>query len=362
MIIDHHVHLFPSQAGPAGYTDAATHAMQLQGMVRRFWGRMITSHTDPRYIPEPDEDVGFFVGQYGRWHWRKHGEDCWLQRMPVIGTEPEHTPEQMLAHMDFAGVDIAVIQGGYMEPNYEREVFYADCIKRWPDKFIGTVSIEYDLTKSAEYLQSEIRKLTHAVEDLGFRGLFSHVPKGQAVDDPRCDPLWKEVARLGIPVSMDTGFNPRDEYLGEIRRIENVCRRYPEMNVLDGHIGGNIRHPRDPEHVDNPREFFPLLALGNFHLEVGYALSYENWAIWGRDSEYPYPRHQAIIKTIYENFGAGILVWGSDMPFAQRTCTYRQNLDLIRLHTDFMTESDRKLVAGDNLARLFRVAEPSQQQ
>ncbi len=43
------------------------------------------------------------------------------------------------------------------------------------------------------------------------------------------------------------------------------------------------------------------------------------------------------------------------MPWAQRTCTYRQNLDLVRLHTDFMTEDDRKLVMGDNLARLFKI-------
>ena len=176
MIIDNHVHVFPNQAGPAGYRDAETYSRILQKQVRRFWGRFVTNHVDPKYIPEPDEDVGFTVGRYGRHRWRKHGEDCWLQRAPVVLAEPEHTPEQMLAHMDFAGVDMGVIQAGSAEPNDGREVFFADCIKRWPDRFIGTLEIEYDLTKDDAYLQGEVRKLTHAVEELGYKGLFGHVP------------------------------------------------------------------------------------------------------------------------------------------------------------------------------------------
>ena len=358
MIIDNHVHLFPNQAGPAGHADAETFTRIQQGQVRGMWGRLVTSHTDPKYIPEPDEDIGFRVGKYGRWYWRKHGEDCWLQRGSAAMTEPEHTPEQMLAHMDFVGVDMGVIQAGYMERNYGREVHDADAIKRYPDRFIGTVAIDYDLTKSDEHLQGEIRKLTHAVEEVGFKGLYDHVPRGQPVDDPRCDPLWKEVVRLGIPLFLVTGFNSREEYLDEIPRVENVLRKYPEIVATDNHVGGNVRHPKNPEYVDNPRELFPLLKLGNFLLEMGYVLAYEDWGIWGREFEYPHPRHEQIIKTIYENFGADVMVWGSDMPWTMRTCTYRQNLDLIRLHTGFMTDADRALVMGDNLARIYKVGKP----
>ena len=357
MIIDNHVHVFPNQAGPAGYRDAETYSRILQKQVRRFWGRFVTNHVDPKYIPEPDEDVGFTVGRYGRHRWRKHGEDCWLQRAPVVLAEPEHTPEQMLAHMDFAGVDMGVIQAGSAEPNDGREVFFADCIKRWPDRFIGTLEIEYDLTKDDAYLQGEVRKLTHAVEELGYKGLFGHVPAEQPVDDPRCDPLWKEAVRLGIPVFLNTGLRPatRTEYLEDVQRIENVLKRYPEMPVIDAHLGNHIRRPRHPKYVDNPREFFPLLKLGNFFLEVGYVLAYENWSIWRTEFEYPYPRHEQIIKSVYENFGAGVLVWGSDMPWTQRTSTYRQCLDLVRLHTGFMTGEERDLVTGGNVARLFKV-------
>ena len=355
MIIDNHAHVFPDQAGAAGYPDKATYARELQKSVRGFWGRMVTSHQDPKYIAEPGEDVGFNVGKYARYHWKKHGEDVWLQRGPVAMEKLEHSPEQLIAHMDFAGVDKAMVLAGYMEHNYGREEYYADAIKRWPDRLIGTVAIEYDLTKDEQHLQAEIRKLTRAVEELGFKALHTHVPKDQPVDDQRCDPLWREVVRLDIPVYMDTGFNSRAEYYDDLRRIENVLNKFPEIHAMDCHIDGNVRHPRDPDYVDTPREFFSLFEQGRFILEVGYVLSFENWGVWGREYQYPYPRHQQIIKTVYENFGPGALVWGSDMPWAMRTCTYQQNLDLIRLHTDFMSEEDRRLIMGDNVAKLLKI-------
>ena len=90
MIIDNHVHAFPDQAGPAGYADAETYARINQRGVRMLWGRMVTSHADPAYVPEPEERVGFKVAPYGRWEWRKSGEDCWIQRGPAAMSGNEH--------------------------------------------------------------------------------------------------------------------------------------------------------------------------------------------------------------------------------------------------------------------------------
>ena len=95
--------------------------------------------------------------------------------------------------------------------------------------------------------------------------------------------------------------------------------------------------------------------MGNFHLEFGYVLAWENEAVWGKDSEYPYPRHRDMIRRIYERFGAKVMLWGADMPWAQRACTYKQCIDTIRHHTEFMTDEDRGLVLGGNAARIYRI-------
>ena len=80
-----------------------------------------------------------------------------------------------------------------------------------------------------------------------------------------------------------------------------------------------------------------------------------NEAVWGKDSEYPYPRHRDMIRRIYERFGAKVMLWGADMPWAQRACTYKQCIDTIRHHTEFMTDEDRGLVLGGNAARIYRI-------
>ena len=356
LVVDNHAHVFPDQRGAVGYDDPTTHTRRLQAGVSTIWGRFVSSHTDPKYIPEPGEDVGFTMDKYNIWRWRKHGEDVWLRRGAESMIDPVHDPEQMLAHMNFVGVDMAVIQTGYVNAVWGREVYFLDCIRRWPDRFIGAADIDYDLAKSDKHLGTELETLARAVEELGYRGLYSHIPRGQPVDDPRCDPLWKECARLKIPVFLNTGFSPKADYLREIQRLESVSRRFPELKITSNHMGSNVLHPSDPNHVDNPTEFFGLFKLGNFHLEVGYVLAWENEAVWGWDAEYPYPRHKELIRRIYEEFGAGVMVWGADLPWLLRSCTYKQCFDSVRLHTEFMTDDDRGLVLGGNAARIYGVS------
>ena len=355
MIIDNHVHIFPDQGGPDVGPDPVKHVAQLQKSVANFWGRMVSSHTDSRFIPEAGEDVGFTVGRHGRYYWRKHGEGCWLQRGPAFMDQMESTPEQIIAHMDAAGVDMAVIQADYDYVDFDtgREGYFLDAVRTRPDRFFATAAVDYRLSRSDEFLEGQITNLTHAVEDYGFRALFLG---GEAIPDPlddvRCDPLWREAVRLGVPAYVNTGFCSKGQYLEQLRGLKAVLDRFPDLDVIDSHVGGNLRHPSTPEYTETPTELFPLFETGQFYLEVGYVLAYEDQRIWGNDSLYPYPGHDKIIQEVYKRFGPQ-MVWGSDLPWAYRTCTYQQSLDLVRLHTPYMTDGDRELVLGGNLSRLL---------
>lgn len=355
MIIDVHVHAFPHQGSAAGYKDAKTHLMMQQSYVEIFWGRIVSSTFDEKYKPRPGEDIDFRVGKYGRYYWTKHGKECWLQRFPTTMAEVEWPPEQMLACMDVEGVDKAVLQSsGYMEINYNRK-YFADCVKRWSDRFIGTVTIDYDIEKSEEYRQGELKKLRDSVLNDGMRGVFQGYPRKQGADDSRFQPFWTEMSNLGIPHFFHTGFMPKQEYLESIQRITNVLKKFPNVNAIIGHLGGNIKPPSDPDYTDTPSELLNLLKLPNVYFEVGYVPAYENWVVWKENYEYPYPLHTKLIKRIYDEVGAERLLFGSDMPFTNRTCTYKQLLDLVRLHFDFLNEEEKGLVLGGNAVKLFRV-------
>ena len=110
MIIDAHAHIFPHHGGASGFKDIPTHLRAQQSTMANYWGRMLTNTLDPQYIPGPEEQVNFRVGQYGRYYWTKMGKEVWLQRFPPNMVEAEWTPEQMIAFMDFAGVEKAVLQ------------------------------------------------------------------------------------------------------------------------------------------------------------------------------------------------------------------------------------------------------------
>jgi predicted TIM-barrel fold metal-dependent hydrolase len=354
MIIDVHAHAFPPQSEAAGYKKAETYLMMQQEFVHKFWGRFVTSTLDPKYIPYPGEDVDFRVGGYGRWYWTKHGKECWLQRYQPIMLESEWPPEQMIAFMDATGVDKAVLQAGYMEPNFCIE-YFSDCMKRFPGRFIGTVVTDYDIEKSEEHREAELKKLRDSVRKRGMRGIFQGYPREQNIEDEEFEPFWDEISRLKICHFFWTGFQPKHEYLQFLDRIEGVLNRYPDVNAIIGHLGGNVRPPGDPNYTDTPKELLKLLRLPNMYFEVGYGLAFENWDIWKENYEYPYPVHNKIIKKIYKEVGAERLLWGSDMPNTYRTCTYQQCKDLVRLHFDFMSEAERNLVLGGNAAKLFRV-------
>jgi predicted TIM-barrel fold metal-dependent hydrolase len=84
-------------------------------------------------------------------------------------------------------------------------------------------------------------------------------------------------------------------------------------------------------------------------------LAFEDGKQWGNNSKYPYPLHTKIIKAIYDEVGAERLLWGSDMPHIYRTCTYKQCLDLVRSHFNFLSEEEKQRVLGGTAAQLFGV-------
>jgi predicted TIM-barrel fold metal-dependent hydrolase len=54
-------------------------------------------------------------------------------------------------------------------------------------------------------------------------------------------------------------------------------------------------------------------------------------------------------------FGAGKLVWGSDMPNVERFCTYKQCVDYVRRHCAFLSAAEKDRILGGNAAELMHL-------
>ena len=100
---------------------------------------------------------------------------------------------------------------------------------------------------------------------------------------------------------------------------------------------------------DFPPEVLAAYKRDNLLIEIMFPIT------WGGVWEYPYPEAQKLIHGMRDLFGTDKLLWGSDMPNVERFCTYRQSLDYVRKHCQFLTASEKDAVLGGNAERLFNL-------
>jgi predicted TIM-barrel fold metal-dependent hydrolase len=94
-----------------------------------------------------------------------------------------------------------------------------------------------------------------------------------------------------------------------------------------------------------PDDVLNILKRPNIYAEV---LMPAKWP------DYPYVEGQKMLKDLCDDVGVEKLMYGSDMPFSGAFwCTYRQSVDFIRIHCDFLSMEEKALVLGGNAARLF---------
>ncbi len=346
LIIDVHGHVFPNLKN-------SVNPQINQKKIKSYWGRMISNTMDETYIPLPDEEVSFRIDDYGNYNWIKLGKECWMKRMSPIVRNLEWPPKQMIACMDEIGVDKMLLQSGYMDKDFELR-YFDTVTNRWPDRFMATITIDYDIRKSKEHREKELEKMKQILKsNKNIKAVYQAFPQDTKIDDKELEPLWIELIKNNIPHFFHIGFQNKEKYIKSLQEAEKVFKKYPNLIGIINHLGGNIRYKEHRDFTDGT-ELLPILKLPNVYFEVGYVLAYENFEIWKENFEYPYPLHTKLIKMIYEEVGCERLVWGSDMPNLYRTCTYRQILDLIRLHFNFLNEKEKKKILGENALKIFK--------
>jgi predicted TIM-barrel fold metal-dependent hydrolase len=158
------------------------------------------------------------------------------------------------------------------------------------------------------------------------------------------DPFWKEVDSLSIPLYAQ--IDDSKDYCEQIQDWSKVLERYPSLTMvislgLPFQLGFKEGKPFIPEIVKR------LVTEYKVYLEIAYPISI------GRNYEYPYQEAQQLIRHLYNTLGANRLVWGSDIPNVERHCTYAQSLNYLKDHCNFISMSDKELILGKNVIKIF---------
>jgi len=362
-VIDIHTHAFPRLGTASGCETADFHRRCIQHHVQyHYLGiRRASDGTrtlEPLLAPEGDgisylRGVDFRVGENGRIEFTVKGEDYFIQWYPPWMTDMTAPPQLMLAFMNQVGVDMGVFQHDHVYGALDE--YLADVVKQHPDRFLALAQIREWQADRDEQLE----RLRRQVEDLGHRGLyfsaegFAHIDYKSDLADTRWEPMWDLVRSLQIPVFWYLHTSRLDRinaYLEQADVLNRWAAEHEDIPCVWTHgIETVIMRPRS-QRFDIPPSFLECLKRPNLHLEVMLHLM-------APDTQYPWPWAQQMLRQFHDVLGPEKLLWGSDMPAAERTYPYAQAMDYIRMHCPFLSEPDRDLILGGNAARLFGIKE-----
>jgi predicted TIM-barrel fold metal-dependent hydrolase len=362
MIIDCHAHVFQNWKDACGHPTIDIHLKYLQKVVTRPAAKAFRvkdgAEVRPDMLFRADDntwagltDVGFRVGRYGQLQFTYEGDDYFVQYMPAGMQQIEAPPEFMIAQMIYAGVDHCILQtgGGYGAMND----YNAFAQNQYPGRFSALLQVDEPLADCEEALSEFDRAVRHLkLKGLYYAQDFSRHGYARNLDHPDFAPFWDRVAAAGIPVFVELSSTPsydRAGYIKNLVALDRVMKRLPKTRFLLV-MGPPVAHFGMSGRWEFPAEVLTVYRRDNVQMEVMFPIT------WGGRWDYPYPEAQALIRGMRDLFGAGKLVWGSDMPNVERFCTYKQSLDYVRNYCSFLTPAEKDQVLGRNAADLIGLA------
>ena len=371
VIIDSHAYCFESGDEPAGYATAAEHMAWIQTSHRLHhqpaWrirdrapasseGLGIETPSDWSGLPNVDFRID---RERGRVMWTMDGEDSTKQFYPPNLRNLEFTPHSLIAEMDYAGVDMALL---HTNPMLGRDsAFLAECVALYPDRLRAMAPVdEWRIVSETDAVIEELRTAvaTRGLHAIKFNTRPAYGGCRDPWDDGRYRPFWEAVATLEVPVFFTLGAGPGsaagatcgaeniEGYLTEQRTLTAWMERYPNTTCSLTH-GFPWRIFLAGDRIDLPEEIWEPFANPKLSLEVCFPVR------MGDVFDFPYREVWPTLELMVDRIGSGRLLWGTDMPFQNRFCTYRQSRDWIEKYCAFLSSDDRSQIMGGTVQRIL---------
>jgi len=307
MIIDAHVHIFRSVAGRVG-----------EG---------------------PVEGAGYGQVSIG---------GRMIRLMPPLCERTTHTAEMLIAHMDWARVDKAILLQGPFYGDWNRYVLEA--AEKFPDRLVPAAHLDPWAETSRKRFDVDIARngfvavKLECSEPTGLMGIHP----GASLASPNVAWLWDELERLGIALVLDLGGVGSSSY--QTDAVRRIALDHPKLSIVIAHLGQPT-----PAVAASPT----MLRMWKGQIELGRLpnvwFDTASLPAYFADEGWPYPGARRFIEAAIEQIGVGKILWGSDIPGLLSHATYPQLLQLARHHLESLGEDGRALVLGGNAARVFGI-------
>ncbi len=262
---------------------------------------------------------------------RDHAGRPWQGK---LAGPPEVTGEQMVAELDAAGVDGAILVSAYAMYRYDPSYALEVC-KQHPGRFAVVTPVNPADSAIADVIAAWKR----TPGGVGIRMLL--VRSGLATDpaDPGLNRVLATAGKHSLPVNLHIA--------GRLDQGIELIRRNPNTQVIVDHLG--LVQPHAPPVPAEPWAELPkvltLAALDNVSIKISGACTL---------SREPYPFNDIWdpVCRMIDAFGIDRCLWGTDWTRAVAFLTFKQGVDAFRA-TNRISDSDKIKLMGANTARLY---------
>ena len=261
-------------------------------------------------------------------------------QMPVPNPETWGNIDQLKYEMKINKIDYATIVSAQIWNNTDNNEYVNESIKHQKKLF---QFIDFDSYWSDTYqTNGALDRLEKIKMSKNLIGITQYLGEddGKWLVSTEGRKLFQAINEKKMIVSISC--NPR-----HIKNIRKLAEIFPKMPILLHHMGGMKSSSMNK--VEN-NEVLESSKFKNIFLKFsGY-----NYVL-GEDRRWDFPYNDAlwVYKEAYQKFGSN-MVWGSDFPVVKFSSTYKQAFEVFNKYCDFMSENDKNLIQGNNLAKLIK--------
>ena len=371
MIVDSHAYCFEPIDTPAGHANSDAHLRWVQAAHAQHhqpaWRLRDRAAADAQILAPQGlsglselPDYHFRADrQQGRVIWTVAGEDYTKQFFPPNLINLEFTPHSLIAEMDYTGVDVALL---HTDPMLGRDsAFLAHCVQLYPNRLRAMAPVdEWRILGEMEVVIEEMRSAVqqHHLHAIKFIPQLAYLTSPEPWDDGRYRPFWQAATELSVPIFFTLGTGPetmtgktslnaqRQGYLNELHILERWLARYP-YTVCSLTHGFPWRLFLEGNRIILPEAIWQPFTYPQCHLEVCFPVRL------GDLFDFPYREVWPTLAELVDRIGADRLLWGTDMPFQNRFCTYRQSRDWLEKYCDFLSQAELAMIMGGTAVRLL---------
>jgi uncharacterized protein len=201
----------------------------------------------------------------------------------TLTEDPIDNSDALIAHMDEAGIDRALIQA---RPGSVTNDQVAQSVRRHPDRLYGLMRIGHDQEAAYEYLEdpapareAAAAEIDHCMDDLGMKGLGEIFIRAMTAEvDPEAiardlSPMMDAVRRHGVPVQFPTAWTqfPGGLFYGNPIWADEVACRYPEVPIILTKMGRSMVTYFEPcmaVAMRNANVYFDVVGTSPEHLRL----------------------------------------------------------------------------------------------